>query len=587
MKEKIKCTIRYSVLALVTGVAVGAIDTIFGRGLLWLSDFRTAHYRYLLPFLPVAGLLIVWMYHRFSEESLKGMTLVLETGQKKRKSIPLALVPLVIVGTWLTHLFGGSAGREGVAVQIGAVISHEAGRKFRCPENDRIMLVAGMAAGFGGLFQTPLAAVFFAMEVIASGYMQYEALLPAMISAYTSAFTSHILGLEKFTAVIGEKLDLSETKVILSLIVLGILFGLVGRLFSGTLQWMKKRMGNAIKNPYIRIGAVAVFLAVLLFLFHGGRYSGLGTNLISAAFENGTIYGYDWILKLGFTVLTLAIGFQGGEVTPLFSIGASLGILAGNLLGISPVVCAALGYAAVFGSATNTLLAPVMIGLEVFGTENAIPLVVVCILAYLMNGGSSIYTAQQRAVLKLDGEKEAVSERGATEKKEIKIFRAGRESLEEAVRLVQSTEEKMKEKSWFVAESLEEFDRWMRKDQGWLYVAKDCSSGQLAGMFFVVLPGMEEENLGYDIGMQGRQLYECAIMDTVVVLPEYRGMHLQYEMMQTAERKLHKEGYRYLLCTVHPENKFSRENVKRQGYKKILTKEKYGGFLRDIWMKEL
>lgn len=575
MKEKIKCTIRYSVLALVTGVAVGAIDTIFGRGLLWLSDFRTAHYRYLLPFLPVAGLLIVWMYHRFSEESLKGMTLVLETGQKKRKSIPLALVPLVIVGTWLTHLFGGSAGREGVAVQIGAVISHEAGRKFRCPENDRIMLVAGMAAGFGGLFQTPLAAVFFAMEVIASGYMQYEALLPAMISAYTSAFTSHILGLEKFTAVIGEKLDLSETKVILSLIVLGILFGLVGRLFSGTLQWMKKRMGNAIKNPYIRIGAVAVFLAVLLFLFHGGRYSGLGTNLISAAFENGTIYGYDWILKLGFTVLTLAIGFQGGEVTPLFSIGASLGILAGNLLGISPVVCAALGYAAVFGSATNTLLAPVMIGLEVFGTENAIPLVVVCILAYLMNGGSSIYTAQQRAVLKLDGEKE------------IEIFQAGRESLEEAVRLVRNTAEKMKEKSWFVAESLEEFDRWMRKDQGWLYVAKDCSSGQLAGMFFVVLPGMEEENLGYDIGMQGRQLYECAIMDTVVVLPEYRGMHLQYEMMQTAERKLRKEGYRYLLCTVHPENKFSRENVKRQGYKKMLTKEKYGGFLRDIWMKEL
>lgn len=575
MKEKIKCTIRYSILALVTGVAVGAIDTIFGRGLLWLSDFRTAHYRYLLPFLPVAGLLIVWMYHRFSEESLKGMTLVLETGQKKRKSIPLALVPLVIVGTWLTHLFGGSAGREGVAVQIGAVISHEAGKKFRCPENDRIMLVAGMAAGFGGLFQTPLAAVFFAMEVIVSGYMQYEALLPAMISAYTAAFTSHILGLEKFTAVIGEKLDLSETKVILSLIVLGILFGLVGRLFSGTLQWMKKRMGNAIKNPYIRIGAVAVFLAVLLFLFHGGRYSGLGTNLISAAFENGTIYGYDWILKLGFTVLTLAIGFQGGEVTPLFSIGASLGILAGNLLGISPVVCAALGYAAVFGSATNTLLAPVMIGLEVFGTENAIPLVVVCILAYLMNGGSSIYTAQQRAVLKLDGEKE------------IEIFQAGRESLEEAVRLVQNTAEKMKEKSWFVAESLEEFDRWMRKDQGWLYVAKDCSSGQLAGMFFVVLPGMEEENLGYDIGMQGRQLYECAIMDTVVVLPEYRGMHLQYEMMQTAERKLHKEGYRYLLCTVHPENKFSRENVKRQGYKKILTKEKYGGFLRDIWMKKL
>ena len=147
--------------------------------------------------------------------------------------------------------------------------------------------------------------------------------------------------------------------------------------------------------------------------------------------------------------------------------------------------------------------------------------------------------------------------------------------------------EKMKEKSWFVAESLEEFDRWMRKDQGWLYVAKDCSSGQLAGMFFVVLPGMEEENLGYDIGMQGRQLYECAIMDTVVVLPEYRGMHLQYEMMQHAEADLREMGYKYLLCTVHPENIFSRSNVMKQGYEKMLTKEKYGGFLRDIWMKQI
>ncbi len=141
-----------------------------------------------------------------------------------------------------------------------------------------------------------------------------------------------------------------------------------------------------------------------------------------------------------------------------------------------------------------------------------------------------------------------------------------------------------------MAESLEEFDRWMRKDQGWLYVAKDCSSGQLAGMFFVVLPGMEEENLGYDIGMQGRQLYECAIMDTVVVLPEYRGMHLQYEMMQTVERKLHKEGYRYLLCTVHPENKFSRENVKRQGYKNT-DKRKiwwiFAGYLDEKTVKYL
>ena len=397
MKEKIKCTIRYSVLALVTGVAVGAIDTIFGRGLLWLSDFRTAHYRYLLPFLPVAGLLIVWMYHRFSEESLKGMTLVLETGQKKRKSIPLALVPLVIVGTWLTHLFGGSAGREGVAVQIGAVISHEAGRKFRCPENDRIMLVAGMAAGFGGLFQTPLAATFFAMEVIVAGYMDYQALLPAIIGAFVASYTSHFLGLEKFAVELKGTVDFSNIKIVVAVIILGLAFGIVGRLFSKLLQVLKKIMAEKFINPYIRIGVVSIPLAIVLIFLWQGRYSGLGTNLISSVFSGGEVYGIDWILKLLLTVLTLSIGFQGGEVTPLFSIGATLGAVLGQLLGISPILCGALGYAAVFGSATNTLIAPIMLGIEVFGGSNMSLFVVVCSIAYIVNGNKSIYGAQEKS----------------------------------------------------------------------------------------------------------------------------------------------------------------------------------------------
>ena len=134
-------------------------------------------------------------------------------------------------------------------------------------------------------------------------------------------------------------------------------------------------------------------------MIYSGRYSGLGTNLISAAFGNEPLYTYDWILKLLFTVLTLSIGFQGGEVTPLFSIGASLGMLLGAWMDISPMICAALGYTAVFGSATNTLIAPIMIGLEVFGTENAVPFVIVCTIAYIINGNSSIYSAQQKARL--------------------------------------------------------------------------------------------------------------------------------------------------------------------------------------------
>lgn len=143
---------KYVILAVLVGICVGIVDTIFGRGLLAISDFREQYYRYLLPILPVAGLAIVWMYQRFSSLSLKGMTLVFEVGQKKREEIPLALVPLVMIGTWITHLFGGSAGREGVAVQIGATLSHEAGRRLHIKEAKPVMLITGMAAGFGGLF---------------------------------------------------------------------------------------------------------------------------------------------------------------------------------------------------------------------------------------------------------------------------------------------------------------------------------------------------------------------------------------------------------------------------------------------------
>ena len=393
---------KYVILAILVGICVGIVDTIFGKGLLAISAFRGQYYRYLLPILPVAGLAIVWMYQRFSSLSLKGMTLVFEAGQKKREEIPLALVPLFMIGTWITHLFGGSAGREGVAVQIGATLSHEAGRRLRIEEKAPVMLITGMTAGFGGLFQTPLAAVFFAMEVIVAGYVEYDALLPALIASYTASTTSHLLGLEKFAVDVQEIWKIGDVKNAGILITLGLAFGLTGRCFSVLLQKMKKLAGDKISNPLVRIGCLAIPLAIVLLALHSARYSGLGTNLIMASFDGDTIYGYDWILKLLLTIATLAIGFQGGEVTPLFSIGASLGVVLGSALGVPPVVCASLGYAAVFGSATNTVIAPILIGLEVFGSRNAIPLVVVCLLAYLVNGNHSIYGAQAKALCRFE-----------------------------------------------------------------------------------------------------------------------------------------------------------------------------------------
>lgn len=318
--------IKYGVLALIIGIIIGIIDTIFGKGLILVGEIRNNYFWYLVPFLPIAGLLITWLYRHFNELSLKGMTLVFETGQQKRDAIPLALIPLIMICTWITHLFGGSAGREGVAVQIGATLSHYFSRYFHFPKNGKVLLITGMAAGFGGLFQTPLAALFFAMEVMIVGKIDYEALLPAFIGAFSASYTSHFLGLEKFSVKITQTINTNDFKNIFLMIILGILFGFVGKLFSLSLAKLKDIFKKKFENSYRRIGFISILLVVGLMLFKG-RYSGLGTNLIDLSFHQGTIQIYDWLLKLVFTIITLAIGFQGGEVTPLFSIGASFGVV--------------------------------------------------------------------------------------------------------------------------------------------------------------------------------------------------------------------------------------------------------------------
>ena len=238
------------------------------------------------------------------------MGMVFEAGHAEREAIPLRLVPFVICATWLTHLFGGSAGREGVAVQLAAA-----------PE--------------------------------------------------------------------------WSAELALELTALGIVFGLTGAAFAFCLKRAKELAQNRLKNPVLRALVMGVALSPVLYLLYRGRYCGLGTNLINASLAGEPIYAWDWALKLALTVLTLSAGFQGGEVTPLFSIGASLGAALAGLLGLPAAFCAALGYAAVFGSATNTLLAPALIGAEVFGWAAAPHFFAVCALAYAVNGCRSIYSGQK------------------------------------------------------------------------------------------------------------------------------------------------------------------------------------------------
>ncbi|KXL53085.1 chloride/fluoride channel protein [Anaerotignum neopropionicum] len=385
----------YSLIALFVGVIIGGIDAIFGEVLIKITEIRRDNVLTLVPFLPISGILIMLLYRYFSKESLKGMTLVFQTGHGNNDRIPKMLVPLIMVTTWITHLFGGSAGREGVAVQLGATIAHTLAKKLKFLKNSRVLLVIGMAAGFAGLFQTPLAATFFALEVLVSGVFLYEALLPALVASFAASTTSNLLGLEKFAVDIPNVLSFSP-EILLKLIFVGALFGIVGGSFAYLLSYSKKKLATFIESPLKRIFIAGCILSLLLLLLHTGRYCGLGTNLISLSFSEKEIFGYDWLLKFLLTVLTLAAGFQGGEVTPLFSIGASLGVILGSLLGLPTMLIAALGYAAVFGSATNTLLAPILIGAEVFGAQNTLFFVIVCSLAFIFNGNKTIYSAQKR-----------------------------------------------------------------------------------------------------------------------------------------------------------------------------------------------
>lgn len=286
------------------------MDAVFGRVLLYLGAVRDAHTAWFLPFLGLIGALMAWAYKRYGAGCENGMGMVFEAGHAEREAIPLRLVPFVICATWLTHLFGGSAGREGVAVQLAAA-----------PE--------------------------------------------------------------------------WSAELALELTALGIVFGLTGAAFAFCLKRAKKLAQNRLKNPVLRALVMGVALSPVLYLLYRGRYCGLGTNLINASLAGESIYAWDWALKLALTVLTLSAGFQGGEVTPLFSIGASLGAALAGLLGLPAAFCAALGYAAVFGSATNTLLAPALIGAEVLGWAAAPHFFAVCALSYAVNGGRPIYSGQK------------------------------------------------------------------------------------------------------------------------------------------------------------------------------------------------
>lgn len=387
----------YSIVAILVGITVGVAMGLFGRVLYAINGFRDSNIRYILPFLPIAGLLIVYAFKKYGVESSKGLSLIFKTSLDDKDHIPKALIPLIVFATLVSTFFGASTGREGAAVQIGSTMSYSISKRFKIVPDKSMFIIIGIAAGFGGLFRTPLGATVFALEVLITGIVMYEALFPSLLAALTASNISGMFGLSRMSFEIPSEflMDLDAT-LLFKLIALGLIFGLVGAFFSYAVHILKDFMTDHFPDPRRRIFLVGIFLTIVLYAFHFGRYSAAGDGLLYAVYNGGVVYNYDWIMKLLLTALSLAIGFHGGEVVPLFAVGSTLGFVIAPMFGLPNEYVAALGLIAVFSSATGTVLSPIILASEIFNNEYAMHFALISFISYAFHSSKTIYLGQER-----------------------------------------------------------------------------------------------------------------------------------------------------------------------------------------------
>jgi H+/Cl- antiporter ClcA len=410
-----KHLLRWSLLIFPVSVVIGLLVAFF----LWLLDIATAtrwQNMWLIFLLPLAGIIISLLYRYFGKNADAGNNLIMDEIHKPGGGVPARMTPLILFTTLLTHLFGGSAGREGTAVQMGGSIAALFSRWFKLHhERKRILLMCGMSAGFGAVFGTPVAGAIFALEVLTIGRIKYDALIPCLIASIIADITCASCGIHHTQYHIafidnGERLFphiAFDVVLLIKVIVGGVLFGFAGFLFAELSHFIKNKSNQLIDKKWLIPVLGAVLIVGISYLLGTFDYLGLGvtnpnSNGISIvnAFKPGGAGYFSWFWKLLLTAITLGMGFKGGEVTPLFFIGATLGNTLAVITGSPVDLFAGLGFIAVFAGATNTPLACTLMGIELFGSENVIYYAVACFTAYYFSGHSGIYHAQRVAVSK-------------------------------------------------------------------------------------------------------------------------------------------------------------------------------------------
>lgn len=383
--------IKWLILSVLTGLIVGFISSLFAKALKFVTAYRTEHLQ-IFFLLPIAGLIIVFLYQKLGQDD-GGTNQVLST-IRSQDDVPLRSAPLIFVSTILTHLTGGSAGREGAAIQLGGSIGNQLGSWFHLDEEDRhVMVMCGMSAAFSAVFGTPMAAAVFSMEVVSVGIMYYAALIPCVTaSIIASEFAAnfgihpesfHVVNIPELTIVTGIKM-----------IFVAVVCAAVSIIFCMALQGIGKIYSRFFKNPYIRILAASGIIIALTLILRTTDYMGAGNNLIELAVESGTARPTDFMWKIILTALTMRAGFRGGEIVPSFCIGATVGCVMGQLIGLSPSICAAAGMAALFCGVTNCPITSILIAFELFGFKGASYYLIAVSVSYGVSGYYGLYKDQ-------------------------------------------------------------------------------------------------------------------------------------------------------------------------------------------------
>ena len=391
IKRDVGNLVKWLFLAVVVGCVTGAASTLFSFALKGVTAYRKAN-EWIFFLLPVMGLIIVFLYEKIGKED-GGTNQVLST-VRSQDDVPLLSAPLIFISTALTHLAGGSAGREGAAIQLGGSIANQLGRWIHLDEEDRhVIVMCGMSAAFSAVFGTPMAAAVFAMEVVSVGVMYYAALLPCVVASlvaydFAGSFgihpeNFHVTGIPAFSM---------ENGIKMGIIAVGC--GAVSILFCLLLEYVSKGYDKWLKNPYLRVFAAGCLVVVLYWLLGTDRYMGAGNQLIEQAVEHGQTQTFDFFWKMLLTALAMRAGFRGGEIVPSFAIGATFGCLAGQIMGFSPSLSAAAGMTAVFCGVTNCPVTSILIAFELFGFQGVSYYLLAVEVRYAVSGYYGMYKDQ-------------------------------------------------------------------------------------------------------------------------------------------------------------------------------------------------